>query len=75
MNTPPSVRRLVLLSALGAAVTAPAWDYEGHRMVNQVALAALPADFPAFVADSSRPTGVASMVVGAGKRLGGRLTC
>ncbi len=26
-----------------------AWDYEGHRAVNQLALAALPANFPAFV--------------------------
>jgi hypothetical protein len=26
-----------------------AWDYEGHRIVNQLALASLPADFPAFV--------------------------
>jgi len=26
-----------------------AWDYEGHRTVNQLALASLPADFPAFV--------------------------
>src|SRR3954471_13476631 len=26
-----------------------AWDAEGHRIVNQLALAALPADFPAFV--------------------------
>ncbi len=26
-----------------------AWDYEGHRAVNQLALAALPKDFPAFV--------------------------
>jgi hypothetical protein len=25
-----------------------AWDYEGHRIVNQLALASLPADFPAF---------------------------
>src|SRR6185436_2349283 len=25
------------------------WDYEGHRVVNQLALAALPQDFPAFV--------------------------
>jgi hypothetical protein len=39
----------LLLAALGVAATASAWDYEGHRMVNQVALAALPADFPAFV--------------------------
>ena len=28
---------------------AHAWDYEGHRVVNQLALEALPADFPAFV--------------------------
>ncbi|MCU0783226.1 MAG: hypothetical protein MUF81_04095 [Verrucomicrobia bacterium] len=28
---------------------ARAWDYEGHRAVNQLALAALPKDFPAFV--------------------------
>ena len=26
-----------------------AWDYEGHRLVNQLALAALPTNFPAFV--------------------------
>jgi hypothetical protein len=42
-----------LLLAVGlAAALAPAlraWDYEGHRMVNQVALAALPKEFPAFV--------------------------
>ena len=49
MKTTLSPRRLFLLSALSAAVTASAWDYEGHRMVNQLALAALPADFPAFV--------------------------
>src|SRR5438876_9694990 len=34
--------------ALGANV-ALAWDYEGHRAVNQLALASLPANFPAFV--------------------------
>src|SRR6266540_3506797 len=34
---------LVLTSALGA------WDYEGHRIVNQLALASLPKDYPAFV--------------------------
>jgi hypothetical protein len=28
---------------------AHAWDYEGHRAVNLLALAALPADFPGFV--------------------------
>ena len=26
-----------------------AWDYEGHRLVNQLALAALPTNFPVFV--------------------------
>ena len=35
----------ILISAL----TGFAWDYEGHRMVNQVALASLPENFPAFV--------------------------
>jgi len=28
---------------------AGAWDYEGHRAINQLALAALPANYPAFV--------------------------
>ncbi len=34
-----------------AALPAPlarAWDYPGHRIVNELALASLPADFPAF---------------------------
>ncbi|MEP6664784.1 MAG: hypothetical protein ABJC04_14095, partial [Verrucomicrobiota bacterium] len=26
-----------------------AWDYDGHRMVNQIALASLPTNFPAFI--------------------------
>src|SRR5688572_7828447 len=26
-----------------------AWDYEGHRLINQLALDSLPKDFPAFV--------------------------
>ncbi|PYI86861.1 MAG: hypothetical protein DME26_08160 [Verrucomicrobia bacterium] len=30
-----------------------AWDYEGHRMVNQLALAALPTNFPSFVATAA----------------------
>lgn len=33
---------LLALSSLG-------WDYEGHRLVNQLALASLPTNFPAFV--------------------------
>ncbi len=32
-----------------AAVSLHAWDYEGHRTVNQLALAGLPEEFPAFV--------------------------
>ncbi len=30
-------------------VPTSAWDYEGHRVVNQLALACLPSNFPAFV--------------------------
>jgi hypothetical protein len=40
----------VLLAALPSAPVR-AWDYPGHRIVNQLALASLPADFPAFVRD------------------------
>ncbi len=43
---------LALLAATVTAVLTPAihaWDYEGHRLVNGVALAALPKDFPDFV--------------------------
>ena len=36
---------LILASSPGAF----AWDYNGHRLVNQVALSSLPGDFPAFV--------------------------
>jgi hypothetical protein len=39
------------LSLASGARYARAWDYEGHRIVNQLALASLPADFPAFVRD------------------------
>src|ERR1017187_3617343 len=36
-------------TALGAFVfNAAAWDYEGHHAVNELALASLPANFPAF---------------------------
>ena len=35
--------------ALLAAPLARAWDYEGHRIINQLALAALPAEYPKFV--------------------------
>ena len=42
-----TIRVVLLLS--GSAAGAPAWDYEGHRLINQLALASLPANFPAFV--------------------------
>jgi hypothetical protein len=42
---------LLALSLAAGARYALAWDYEGHRIVNQLALASLPADFPAFVHD------------------------
>lgn len=42
--------RIAALTAVAStSVTLHAWDYEGHRLVNGVALAALPKDFPAFV--------------------------
>ncbi len=38
-----------LLTVIGLSQPAArAWDYEGHRLVNQLALASLPANFPAF---------------------------
>ena len=33
----------------GIIFNAAAWDYEGHRAVNELALVALPTNFPAFV--------------------------
>jgi hypothetical protein len=50
MNSRACSRFVVLafLSLLGVP-SGRAWDYEGHRIVNQLALAGLPADFPAFV--------------------------
>lgn len=34
---------------LAATIACFGWDYEGHRLVNQIALASLPTNFPAFV--------------------------
>jgi hypothetical protein len=46
-------RLLYCLSALLLGASAVlAWDYDGHRLVNQIALASLPPDFPAFVTNS-----------------------
>jgi len=38
----------LVVTLLGAA-SALGWDYEGHRIVNQLALASLPTNFPGFV--------------------------
>jgi hypothetical protein len=42
---------LVLMLAFPPAWRAVAWDYEYHRMVNQVALQSLPAEFPHWIRD------------------------
>src|SRR5262245_29382745 len=53
----PAMKTISISAALATALVftaslARAWDYEGHRTVNQLALAALPANFPAFVKTS-----------------------
>jgi len=45
---PASALAFFAFSQLGANL-ALAWDYEGHRSINQLALASLPTNFPAFV--------------------------
>ena len=42
-------RSLLVALAVSYLPSARAWDYEGHRLVNQLALASLPTNFPAFV--------------------------
>lgn len=43
------LRLLAAVVVLISSLAARAWDYEGHRIVNQIALASLPTNFPAFV--------------------------
>jgi hypothetical protein len=45
-----AMKKLLLLAGFSTLVAQSvfAWDYEGHRLVNELALAALPKDFPAF---------------------------
>lgn len=50
---------LALSVSLLMTVAASAWDYEGHRTINQLALAALPTDFPIFVRESANAERVA----------------
>ncbi len=42
-------KSLSVVMLFACAAVAHAWDYEGHRTVNQIALASLPTNFPAFV--------------------------
>jgi hypothetical protein len=46
-----SLFRSILFCLLALACAAPgrAWDYEGHRLINQLALDSLPSNFPDFV--------------------------
>lgn len=48
MKSSPLVR-IALAAIVLSPVVVRAWDYDGHRLVNQLALAALPPEFPAFV--------------------------
>src|SRR3982751_1406624 len=51
----------LLIGFLFETATCPlgAWDYEGHRVVNELALRALPADYPAFVREPAAAERVA----------------
>jgi hypothetical protein len=39
----------IIFATIALVFHAAAWDYEGHRAVNELALASLPNNFPAFV--------------------------
>lgn len=41
--------RVAVCSGFAIAISASAYDYEAHRSINQLALATLPREFPAFV--------------------------
>lgn len=58
------MRHLRLFVALIPAVALQGWDYHGHRTVNQLALAALPADFPAFVHEPANAKRIAFLAGG-----------
>lgn len=58
-----SLHRLLFTGAVAALIGLPgvarAWDYAGHRIVNEAALASLPADFPAFVREPANAERIA----------------
>jgi hypothetical protein len=49
MKHSPIQCRVVLALALFTVPQSRAWDYDGHRLINQLALETLPQNFPAFV--------------------------
>jgi hypothetical protein len=53
MKTPSFLRCLLVPTVLLTAVTVRAWDAEGHRIVAELGLAALPTDYPAFARDAA----------------------
>lgn len=63
-------RLMSLVAVVGGLVATSqlrAWDYAGHRMVNELALRSLPADFPAFVRESANAERIA-FLAGEGDR-------
>lgn len=56
-----NIRHLLVGILICASGTSPllAWNYEGHRMVNRLALASLPENFPDFVHESENAERIA----------------
>lgn len=54
MAMPNLITRLLPGAFLAVLPALQAWDYQGHRIVNQVALASLPGDFPRFVQEDAQ---------------------
>ncbi len=46
---PLVITRLIAVVSLLVPWSTPAFDYDGHRLINQLALASLPTNFPSFV--------------------------
>lgn len=45
--------RTFLTGTILVSVSVSAWDYEGHRLINDLAVTALPTNFPAFVREAA----------------------
>lgn len=52
MNTPCLLPARMILALVAFLPALRAWDYEGHRLVNQLALAGLPAEYPGFAREA-----------------------